>query len=227
MLAGLLAFALRRLPARVRFWVWITASIKFLIPFALLAALGNHLPWRLSAPPAQPHALSLLAQPFPSASSVFIEPLPGPLVRTSTDPGPLIALAIWLSGILWVVGYWIIRWRRISVAIRSASPAAVRLAGLSIPVVLTDVAIEPGVFGIFRPVLLLPRGIANRLSSAQLQSIVAHERRHIQRHDNLWSLVHMLVEAVYWRSWLCCQSGIFILDWVLGAPMRRSILAMH
>ena len=33
--------------------------------------------------------------------------------------------------------------------------------------------LEPGVFGIFRPVLLLPEGITERLSAAELQSMIA------------------------------------------------------
>ncbi len=198
-LAGLLAVALRRLPARVRFWVWMSASLKFLVPFALLAALGSHLPWRIAVPTAQPHALAVLAQPFPPADLGFVAALPGgPVVQAPTAPLPLVVTAIWLSGFLWVLGYWIIRWRQVSEAIRSAIPFPDGLAGFPAPVLLTEATIEPGVFGVFRQVLLLPRGIADRLSDEQLQSVAAHERRHIQRRDNLWSLLHMLVEAVFW-----------------------------
>ncbi len=31
---ALLAFTLRRYPARIRYWLWMTASAKFLIPFS-------------------------------------------------------------------------------------------------------------------------------------------------------------------------------------------------
>ena len=44
--AGLLTLVLRKNPARVRHWVWIAASLKFLVPFALLIAAGNHIQWR-------------------------------------------------------------------------------------------------------------------------------------------------------------------------------------
>ena len=36
LLAGLLAFVLRKNSPKVRYWVWLSASLKFLIPFALL-----------------------------------------------------------------------------------------------------------------------------------------------------------------------------------------------
>ena len=38
-MAALLALALRNHQARVRHWLWMVASVKFLIPFALLIAL--------------------------------------------------------------------------------------------------------------------------------------------------------------------------------------------
>ena len=38
--AGLMTLALRRNSAHVRFWLWFAASIKFLVPFAALTALG-------------------------------------------------------------------------------------------------------------------------------------------------------------------------------------------
>jgi uncharacterized protein (TIGR03435 family) len=58
--------------------------------------------------------------------------------------------------------------------------------------------IEPGVVGILRPVLLLPEKIVDRLSPAQLSSILAHENCHVQRRDNLTAAIHMVVEAIFW-----------------------------
>jgi uncharacterized protein (TIGR03435 family) len=53
-------------------------------------------------------------------------------------------------------------------------------------------------FGIFKPVLLLPEGIETRLTAAQLNAIYAHELCHVQRRDNLAATLHMLVEALFW-----------------------------
>ena len=39
--AGLLALALHRNGANVRVWLWFAASVKFLVPFAALAALSG------------------------------------------------------------------------------------------------------------------------------------------------------------------------------------------
>ena len=39
--AGLLTLTLRKNRARVRYWLWLGASVKFLIPFSMLVALGK------------------------------------------------------------------------------------------------------------------------------------------------------------------------------------------
>jgi len=43
--AGLLTRILRKNHARARYWLWLAASVKFLIPFSLLINLGNLLSW--------------------------------------------------------------------------------------------------------------------------------------------------------------------------------------
>ena len=48
--AGLMTLALRRNGARIRFWLWFAASLKFLLPFTLLAALGTEIAHLLPAP---------------------------------------------------------------------------------------------------------------------------------------------------------------------------------
>lgn len=44
--AGLLTVALRKNRARVRYWVWLAASCKFLFPLSLLVAMDGHIEWR-------------------------------------------------------------------------------------------------------------------------------------------------------------------------------------
>lgn len=51
--------------------------------------------------------------------------------------------------------------------------------------------VEPGVFGIRHPVLLLPEGIADRLTPAQLEAVLAHEMCHVRRCDNLTAAIHL------------------------------------
>jgi beta-lactamase regulating signal transducer with metallopeptidase domain len=71
---------------------------------------------------------------------------------------------------------------------------------------------EPGVFGVRRPVLLLPAGITDRLTPPQLKAIVAHELCHVRRRDNLATAIHMGVEALFW---------FHPLVWWLGARLME------
>ncbi len=57
---------------------------------------------------------------------------------------------------------------------------------------------EPGVFGIGRPVLLLPHGVQSHLTAAEWEAILRHELCHVRRRDNLATAMHMLVERIFW-----------------------------
>ena len=63
---------------------------------------------------------------------------------------------------------------------------------------LSRSSLEPGIFGITRPVMLWPEGISAPLSDAHLEAVLAHELCHVRRRDNLAATLHMVVEAVFW-----------------------------
>ena len=67
-------------------------------------------------------------------------------------------------------------------------------------------------FGIFRPVLLVPEGITDRLTQAQWKSILAHELCHVRRGDNLTAAIHMAIEAVFWFHPLVWWIGRRLVD---------------
>ena len=190
---ALATLAFRRNRARVRHSLWLAASIKFLVPFSLLIALGGHLHWPTpSTPPTLAVIVDIASQPF--TVKLPITPPSHPL-KPAADPIPAIALAVWLCGFLAIASAWLLRCRRLAATIRAAAP--VNLA-LPIPARSSGTLLEPGVFGIFRPVLLLPAGIADRLTPAQLQTVLAHELLHVQRRDNLSAAIQMFIETLFW-----------------------------
>jgi len=63
---------------------------------------------------------------------------------------------------------------------------------------VTDADVEPSVARVFRPVVLLPAALLGRLTHPQLDAVLAHEREHIARHDNLKANLHRLVETLFW-----------------------------
>jgi bla regulator protein blaR1 len=70
--------------------------------------------------------------------------------------------------------------------------------GIPIRAVSSPALLEPGVFGVFRPVMLVPEGILDRLTAEQLKGVIAHELRHVYHRDNLMAAIHMFVETVFW-----------------------------
>ncbi len=207
---ALLALALRRYPANVRFWLWTSASLKFLVPFALLTVLGGHLSWHAqpSTKPPTP-TLTRLAQPFAPAEIAVTQLSPlseQPAISFSEKWGPSL-FVMWLAGFASTLTYWLLQVLRLARTRGAARPADGVLAQSSIPVLLTDSSVEPGVLGIYRPVLLMPADIAARLSPAQLQAVVAHELVHVRRRDNLWAAMHALVQAIFWFNPLVWWMG--------------------
>lgn len=45
LMAGLLTLILQKNHARTRYWLWLAASAKFLVPFSLLFRIGSYLSW--------------------------------------------------------------------------------------------------------------------------------------------------------------------------------------
>src|SRR5258708_9216345 len=76
--AGLLTLLLRRNRARTRYWLWLAASVKFLIPFSLLVDAGSHLGWRITPVMAQSDQSFVMEQifvapVFPIAAPVAVQ----------------------------------------------------------------------------------------------------------------------------------------------------------
>jgi uncharacterized protein (TIGR03435 family) len=254
-IAAGLALALKKNQARARYWIWMAASVKLLLPFALLAGVASHfVKPRAAAAPAQ----AAMVVEVESFSEPFREPVQAAPVRVqqkvvdpthrdetamngapqvatavrpqsrpfgklrveSGAPGfvarvvasiPLLCVAVWVAGFVAVLAVWGARWRRVALAMSAATVLregrevgvlrrTESAAGLKRPIEVraSAGAIEPGVFGILRPVLAWPAGISERLDDAHLEAVMAHEVCHVRRRDNLTAALHMLVEAVFW-----------------------------
>jgi len=200
-MTGLLTLIFRTCHARVRYWLLLAASIKFLMPFSLLVAIGSRLAWSRGA--VTSNRLHFAIEVISSAAASTV--VPG-LVHLLPA-----LVGVWLCGFLVVLFLWYVQWRKMSAATQDAVPLlegreveALRrmefAAGIRkrTEIRLSQASIEPGIFGILRPVLMWPEGISRRLEDAQLDAILAHEVRHVRMHDNLAAAIHMVVEAIFW-----------------------------
>jgi beta-lactamase regulating signal transducer with metallopeptidase domain len=186
---------------RVRFAVWLTASLKFLVPFALIVEAGRSMgPRMVFAMPPQATATNPISAgggPFVAFGPLGLS-TPAAVTNANTFlSGALVA--IWILGTLCVLAMWLRGWLRVRLAARGATFAG-RFRG--VPVLESETmrrhSLEPGVIGLWRQAILLPKGLDDSLTREQLHAVLLHEWHHARRRDNLTAALHMAVEAVFW-----------------------------
>ena len=166
--AGLLTVAFRKNRAPVRYWLWFSASFKFFVPFSLLMSLGSHLGWAPAAAkiatPSVSFTMVQITQPFPCALPL------SPSTRGTHDWVPIAILGVWACGFSGVALIRFRGWLRIRAALRASTPIDIPAP---VEVRCSPGLPEPGVVGLLRPILLLPAGIAKRLTPPQLEAVLA------------------------------------------------------
>ena len=94
--AWLLTLALKNNRASARYWVWLAASVKFLIPFSLLVSIGAEVGWRVLPAREQTRVFSI------------VEEISRPIL--SSAPAPCLwrrrprSIRLWLHGLR--CGFW-------------------------------------------------------------------------------------------------------------------------
>lgn len=208
---AMLAWFLREHGAHLRYWLWYAGSLKFLLPFSLLIALGGHFSWHSPATDAAAPVLGRVVAPFHADTDSLIRPsIATPVVKevaiSAAKPDEWAAAKphewavpilvwLWILGGATVAVGWMMRWSQISRAVRCSIPLSI---DAPIPVRVSSCLIEPGVVGILRPFLLVPQGIAERLDAAQLRTVLLHEFEHVRRRDNLFAAIHMVIAVLFW-----------------------------
>ena len=200
--AWVLARACSRNAAAVRYWIWLGASLKFLAPFALLQSLGDHIGRSLPAPPPIDPML------LETGRAIFVPTTPG-VVASLAPQVQIVVGAIWAAGAATLLVRWFLEWRAIHSALACAPQVSVDLA---VPVRVTSRDLPPGVFGVVRPVVIVPRSVLRELAPEELRAVLAHEMHHVRRRDNLTAALHKCIEVIFW---------FHPLVWWIGANLLR------
>jgi GWxTD domain-containing protein len=212
---GAMTLLFRRNGAVVRYRLWLIASVKFLVPFSLFVAVGGLLQWhavRRVTPPEVPVVVRQISQPF----TPLPIPIPAqPIAKSTPVARPSLGVAfvfVWFGGAVIVLLVWFLRWLQIARIVRNADPFDASDKSPGIRILTSRSGMEPGVFGIFRPVLLLPEGLAHHLPAVQLEPIIAHEMFHVRGRDNLAAAMHTVVQALFWFHPLVWWLGSRLVD---------------
>ena len=88
-----------------------------------------------------------------------------------------------------------------------ASPAVQELAAeilrrwhisRSVPVLVSESAVSPFVFGILRPAIMLTAKMAQSLSFEEMAALLGHEVAHLRRRDLWWCVGWRWMKAIFW-----------------------------
>jgi TonB family protein len=215
----LLTVVLRRGPAQLRYALWLIAAVKLILPSQAMvflvqgSGLDRYVPSKSVIPtePIEPHSITVFSgvreQAFRLAD-------PAASLSNSTLGNREIYLAItalWLLGLAIWVGRWWKRRRQFVLVIQGAETLAVgrevealrRLcAWLSmereIQLVISPQVIEPGLWGVRKPIIVLPESLPAHLRDSELETLLLHELVHVRRRDNLISYFQMVLGSFFW-----------------------------
>jgi beta-lactamase regulating signal transducer with metallopeptidase domain len=217
---------MRRIRASVRYALWMVILIKLILPPSL--ALPTGATWWLWRP--HPAVVTPVIQNYTvsfgnaTAPDVFPTPtvpivLPPPTL--SIDAWVLLAAVATAAGLfLWLM----LRWLRVARKVRRAATASAELQGILDEarqlaglrrhprLKLIEEAQSPAVYGLLRPIILLPQALAGKLSPRQLRGVLVHELVHLRRGDVWMNCAQTVLQIVYWWHPLL---------WLANARIRR------
>ncbi len=212
----------RWLSPRGRQLLWCLVLLRFLWPAAPPSPLSLSNLWRIPAPTAMS---SSSVAPIEDATPA--EPLaavpehrvligssfsgPAPTIRPDAPSAASWLPYLWLGGWLLVVGRVVWTHLRLQAAVRieprlndsrvlKVLGNAKRELGIRarLPLLETRRLATPAVFGLIKPRLLLPIGLAGELSNDELRLLFLHELSHLKRRDVLFNWAIVLVQGCHW-----------------------------
>ncbi|MGV3660487.1 MAG: M56 family metallopeptidase [Prosthecobacter sp.] len=237
--AGLSLVLLRRhLSPAWRHGLWLLVLMRFLLPdlgtssFSIngvaevpgITAEAVTPPENAEVPVMPFEVLPEEGPPAPALAPVSVVKQPATMAEAPPWALSQLLTAIWLAGVVAVLGIMLVLHLRLLGRVRrdSASASAevtailreaCRLARVArMPrLIVTDAIRAPSLFGILRPAVLLPRALAATENAAGLKLIFLHELAHLKRWDLGSQIIASLVIALHW-----CNPAV----WWAGRRLR-------
>ena len=200
LLIAALLLAFPSMSARLSYGVAWAGLAKFLLPLALL---GLAIP----TGPSQ-----LLSGAWLPALLVTDNAAPVPPHWFSGDVIWRAGALIWLSGVIFFAAIAMVRAVRFARQLRAdrqrfdpdeeqqlaALAATIGINPTRVTGWLTSAQTTPGVSGIFRSRIHVPRELLHSLSPDETEAVLLHELVHVARQDNLWRLLQTVIVCLCW-----------------------------
>lgn len=194
----LVRLAFKKAPKWLLCALWALAAVRLLCPFSIESVLSL-IP---SAEPVQPEIV-YSAAPAITSGIPAVDAIVNPPLQAAFTPDPAqsanplqiltwLAAWVWLGGCAVLVLYAAISALRLRLRVRTA----VRLEG---NVFQSEFVPSPFILGVIRPRIYLPFG----LEPGAQDMVLAHERAHLKRGDQLWKPLGFLLLTAYWFNPVC------------------------
>lgn len=188
----------KRAPKWLLCALWALAAVRLVCPVSIESVLSL-VP---SAEPVQPEIITS-AHPAITSGIPAVDAIVNPPLAAAFTPSPaqsanplqiwtFIAACIWLLGIAVLLLYAAISALRLRLRVRTA----VRLEGNFYQ---SEFVQSPFILGVIFPRIYLPYGLPE---DAQAM-VLAHERAHLRRGDQLWKPLGYLILTAYWFNPVC------------------------
>lgn len=178
--------------------LWALAAVRLVCPVSIESVLSL-IP---SAEPVQPEII-VSAQPAITSGIPAVDAIVNPPLAAAFTPSPaqsanplqiwtFVAACVWLAGIAALLLYAAVSALRLRLRVRTA----VRLEQ---SVYQSEFVSSPFILGVIRPRIYLPFG----LEAGAQAMVLAHERAHLRRGDQLWKPLGYLILTAYWFNPVC------------------------
>jgi len=213
---------------QARYALWLLILVKLILPPTLTSptSFTAEIPFiakeaviKISQPQTMPQAIEVMKKPI---EPIIVDTTTHPVEIVPVAPAAPAAVYlswkvhtffVWLAGVAILSGWLVIRLsnlRHQHLKDKPQSNLPERLEGLlasttqklnlrKVPqVILTNKICCPAVFGVFRPVLLMPADKLQSLTAQDAEHIFLHELAHIKRGDLLVHAIYMILQIAYW-----------------------------
>jgi bla regulator protein blaR1 len=210
--AWLVVMLLRGSSAKLRHTIWTVATLKFVLPSALIVSLAAAIGVDVSS-----YFLSLA---WATGNPVWLVYRQHQVFHVAGSSGDAwnhskillnFFLLVWFTGTLVLLFRWFKRQIQFYRALRKGIVLQAGREFETLEIIRKRLAIkrdiriaaserinEPGVWGVWKPIIVFPFEMASQLKDSELEAVLLHEVAHIVRYDNLVSNFQMMICSLFW-----------------------------
>jgi len=222
----------KRTRALFRYCLWMLLFVKLMLPVSFTMPtgvgywVGEYFNSRNLAEVVVPQSLPMvfdIAQEYVVSDVVVVDEV----VATGVELEPIcwqgLVFLAWLVGVLVLLAVFVQRICFVRGLVAQAKPANAwlletleqcrRQIGIrrNIELKLTGNSLSPAVCGLFKPVILMPADLLEKLSREKLKAVLIHELAHIKRADIWVNLLQTMLQIAYFYNPLV---------WIANAMVR-------